>query len=416
MSAAKGHRDRGFLERAFHKLLLNFTWWVNRKDVEGRNIFGGGFLGLDNIGVFDRNRPLPTGGRLDQADGTAWMAFFCGTMLSIALELAGEDPVYEDVASKFFEHFIGIVDAVNTVGGTGLWNEADGFYYDRLSIDGKSTSIQLRTAVGLIPLIACEILDDEVINKLKGFRKRLHWFLDHRQDLARFISYAECKGHKGGRRLLAVPSRQKFERVLRYMLDEKEFLSPHGLRSLSRAYMDKPFEMEFDGQPLQVSYEPGASQTDVFGGNSNWRGPIWFPLNYLLIEALERYHHYYGSTFKVEMPTGSGQMMTLQEVSRELSRRLVALFTPDASGTRPSMAGRAFADKGEWCDLLLFHEFFHGETGKGLGATHQTGWTALVVRLLENLARAENNAEPQIADATPDRNEEPNDALSSERM
>ena len=268
MSAPRGQRDRDFLERAFHKLLLNFTWWVNRKDAEGRNIFGGGFLGLDNIGIFDRNRALPNGGGLDQADGTAWMAAFCGTMLSIALELAVADPVYEDIASKFLEHFVAIVDAINTVGGTGLWDENDGYYYDNLLHDGASMPIKLRSAVGLIPLIACEILDDESINKLPGFRKRLQWFLDHRPDLARFISYAELKGHHGGRRLLAVPSKGKLLRVLKYMLDEKEFLSPFGLRSLSQAYRDKPFAVKHDGQQLTVAYEPGESRTDLFGGNS----------------------------------------------------------------------------------------------------------------------------------------------------
>lgn len=399
MSAPKGKRDRDFLARAFQKLLINFTWWVNRKDVEGRNIFGGGFLGLDNIGVFDRNCPLPDGGRLDQADGTAWMAFYCGTMLSIALELAAEDPVYEDIASKFLEHFVGIVDAINTVGGSGLWDDDDGFYYDRLSVAGNPTLIRLRSMVGLIPLIACEILDDRVIDKLPGFKERLMWFLEHRKDLARFISYAECDGHMGGRRLLAVPSKKKLVRVLKYMLDEKEFLSPFGLRSLSKAYEEKPFQLKFDGQTLEANYEPGDSQTDLFGGNSNWRGPVWFPVNYLLIEALERYHHYFGPAFKAEMPTGSGRMMTLQEVARELSSRLISLFSPDAKGRRPYQ-GKA-ASRAD--DAILFHEFFHGETGQGLGASHQTGWTALVVRLVEHMAREQSEAEHQMADVTRDR-------------
>ncbi len=384
ISAPKGHRDRAFLERAFHKLLLSFTWWVNRKDIEGRNLFGGGFLGLDNIGIFDRGKPLPNGGTLEQADGTAWMAFFCGTMLSIALELAGEDPVYEDIASKFFEHFAAIVNAINTLGGTGLWNEDDGFYYDRVLLPDRAMPIRVRSAVSLIPLIACEILDDEVIDKLPGFKKRLDWFLANRKDLARFISYAERKGQHGGRRLLAVPAREKLERVLRYMLDEKEFLSPYGLRSLSRIHEYQPCVIQYDGHTLQVHYEPGESRSDIFGGNSNWRGPVWFPLNYLLIEALERYHYYYGPTFTVELPTGSGNFVTLQEVAREISRRLVALFVPDASGKRPyESPNRPFATRPEWRDLVLFYEFFHGDTGQGLGASHQTGWTALAVRLLK---------------------------------
>ncbi len=399
MSAERGHRDLAFLERAFHKLLINFTWWVNRKDVNGRNVFGGGFLGLDNIGVFDRNQELPDGAILDQADGTAWMAFYCGTMLSIAMELAAERRVYEDVASKFFEHFIAIVDAINTLGGTGLWDDAEGFYYDRLSIDGRTIPLTVRSVVGLIPLLACEVLENDVIDRLPGFKKRMMWFLEHRKDLAHFISYAECKGHHGGRRLLAVPSREKLERVLAVMLDEKEFLSPFGLRSMSKRHEKQPCVFKIDGKSFEAHYTPGESDTELFGGNSNWRGPIWFPLNFLLIEALERYHHYYGSTFKIAFPTGSGRMMALNEVAHELSTRLTSLLT---------------INKPRWKDLILFHEYFNGDNGRGLGASHQTGWTALVVRLFEKLAHSARREEAgQTADATHDRNDAAVTSMSS---
>ena len=399
MSAAKGCRDLAFLERAFHKLLINFTWWVNRKDVTGRNVFGGGFLGLDNIGVFDRNQQLPDGAVLDQADGTAWMAFYCGTMLSIALELAAEKKVYEDVASKFFEHFVSIVDAINTLGGTGLWDDTDGFYYDRLSIDGRNIPLKVRSVVGLIPLLACEVLDNDVIDRLPGFKKRMMWFLEHRKDLARFISYAECKGHHGGRRLLAVPSREKLERVLAVMLDEQEFLSPFGLRSMSKCHAKEPCVFKIDGKSFEAHYTPGESDTELFGGNSNWRGPIWFPLNFLLIEALERYHHYYGPTFKIAFPTGSQRVLPLNEVAHDLSVRLTSLFT---------------INKPRWKDLNLFHEYFHGDNGSGLGASHQTGWTALIVRLLEKLAHSTHHEEAgQTADAAHDRHDGETTSMSS---
>ena len=378
MSAERGHRDRDFLARAFQKLLMNFTWWVNRKDIHGRNVFSGGFLGLDNIGIFDRSQSFADGVVLEEADATAWMAFYCGTMLSMALELASEDPVYEDVASKFFEHFVAIVDAINTLGGTGLWDEKDGFYYDRLLSGDRTIAIKVRSMVGLIPLIACEVLDDDVVDKLLAFKKRMMWFLEHRADLAKFITYAECKGRHGSRRLLAVPSKEKLVRVLGMMLNENEFLSPHGLRSMSRFHRDHPFVFKYDGKEFEAHYAPGESDTDAFGGNSNWRGPVWFPLNFLLIEALERYHYYYGSQLTVEMPAGSGRTMDLQQVAQELSRRLVSLF----DGSRSS----------RWPGLNLFHEYFHGDDGRGLGASHQTGWTALVVRLMEHLARA--NAQP----------------------
>jgi Mannosylglycerate hydrolase MGH1-like glycoside hydrolase domain len=389
ISAPRGARDRLFLERVFHKLLLNFTWWVNRKDVEGNNLFSGGFLGLDNIGVFDRSRPLPTGGHLEQADGTAWMAFYCTTMLSIAFELAREDPAYEDVASKFFEHFVAIAEAMNTVGGSGLWDEQDGFYYDQLHLDGRSVPLRVRSMVGLIPLFAAEVLEDEVISRLAGFSKRMRWFLDNRADLARHISYMET-GQRPGHthRLLAIPSRERLERVLRVLLDENEFLSPYGIRSLSRVHLEKPYVFEASGQEYRVDYEPGESSSGLFGGNSNWRGPIWFPLNYLLIEALERYQHFFGDGLRVECPTGSGRLMTLGEVAGEIGARLARLFLPDASGRRPFAGGAdALLANPGGSDHLLFHEYFHADEGRGCGASHQTGWTSLIIRCLEDLAR-----------------------------
>ncbi len=394
ITGPKGQRDRLFLERVFQKLLINFTWWVNRKDPEGKNLFAGGFLGLDNIGVFDRSSTLPTGGHLAQADGTAWMAFYCATMLSMALELASEDPAYEDVASKFFEHFVAITDAMNTLGGTGLWNEEDGFYYDQLHVDGFHFPLRVRSMVGLVPLFAVEILEEEVIQNLPGFKKRMQWFLENRKDLARHISYMECDIEGGhGHRLLAIPTRERLERVLRFLLDEREFLSPYGIRALSRVHAEQPYSFTVAGEEYRVAYDPGESTTGLFGGNSNWRGPVWFPVNYLLVEALERYHHYYGSAFKVECPTGSGRSMTLSEVSREIARRLAATFLPDANGRRPCHGGeRRFAEDPHWKNLLLFHEYFHGDTGRGVGASHQTGWTALVVRCLEDLARVRRKA------------------------
>jgi hypothetical protein len=386
MTGAHGERDRLFLSRVFQKLLLNFTWWVNRKDAGGNNLFQGGFLGLDNIGVFDRSKPLPTGGVLEQADGTAWMAFFCATMLSIALKLAQYDPVYEDMASKFFEHFVMIADAMNTLGGTGLWHEEDGFYYDQLHFDGRLIPLRIRSLVGLIPLMAAENLEDEVISQLPGFSKRMRWFLDNRPDLAAHITCMEtgASGHAKTHRLLAIPSRPRLLRVLGYVLDEKEFLSPFGIRSLSRIHEQRPFTFEADHVKYTVGYEPGEAQSGLFGGNSNWRGPIWFPTNYLLIEALERYHHFYGESFQVECPTGSGRRMNLQQVADEIAGRLTRLFLPDSTGRRPCFGeDPRFAEDPHWRDLLLFHEYFHADTGRGLGASHQTGWTALVARCLE---------------------------------
>ncbi|HEY3170622.1 MAG TPA: glucosidase, partial [Thermoanaerobaculia bacterium] len=390
LTGAKGSRDRVFLGRVFQKLLLNFTWWVNRKDPEGKNLFAGGFLGLDNIGVFDRSSELPTGGHLAQADGTAWMAFYCLTMLSMALELASEDPAYEDVASKFFEHFVAITDSMNTLGGSGLWDDTDGFYYDQLHVDGRKFPLRLRSMVGVVPLFAVEVLEESVIERLPGFRKRMQWFLDNRGDLARHISYMERKvGGAHRHRLLAVPSRDRLERVLGYVLDESEFLSPHGIRALSRVYGEKPYTFTVEGDEYRVAYDPGESTTGVFGGNSNWRGPVWFPMNYLLIESLERYYHFYGSELTIEMPRGSGRRMNLREIALDLARRLSSSFLPDENGRRPCHGeDERFAKDPHWKDLVLFYEYFHGETGRGLGASHQTGWTALVLRLLKDVARS----------------------------
>jgi hypothetical protein len=389
MTGERGSRDRLFLARTFQKLLLNFTWWVNRKDPDGRNLFAGGFLGLDNIGAFDRSKPLPSGGHLEQADGTAWMAFYCATMLSMALELARDDPAYEDVASKFFEHFVAIADAINRLGGTGLWDDRDGFYYDQLRADGLTIPVRVRSAVGLLPLIACENLEEEVIDRLPGFRKRMQWFLDNRPDLAESITAMHLKGGDGhGHRLLSIPTRERLLRVLRYALDEREFLSPHGIRSLSAAHRDHPYAFDVVGAHYEVRYVPGESTTPLFGGNSNWRGPVWFPLNYLLVEALERYDHFYGDTLRVEYPTGSGRQMTLGEVAQDLATRLASLFLRDATGRRPCFGDDPrYAGDPYWQDLVLFHEYFHGDSGRGLGASHQTGWTSLAVKFFEECAR-----------------------------
>lgn len=393
MSGPRGERDRRFLERAFLKLLINFTWWVNRKDPDGRNLFSGGFLGLDNIGLFDRSKPLPGCARLEQADATAWMAFYCGTMLSIALELAREDKAYEDVASKFFEHFISITDAMNALGGTGLWDEGEGFYYDQVFIDGRAILLKVRSMVGLVPLFAVEVLESEIIESCPGFTKRMRWFLDNRPELRRYIACMEAGSRDAddthSHHLLAVASQERLIRVLRYVLDEKEFLSPYGVRSLSRAYLEDPYTLRIGGQDFSISYVPGDSDSGMFGGNSNWRGPVWFPLNYLLIEALERYHHFYGDRLHVECPTGSGLQMNLQQVADLIAARLSGLFLPDSMGTRPCHGSeRRYAEDPHWRDLVLFHEYFHGDTGGGLGASHQTGWTALAVRTIEQSIRA----------------------------
>jgi hypothetical protein len=397
IASKPGQRDTLFLERAFQKLLINFTWWVNRKDVQGKHIFAGGFLGLDNIGLFDRSHPLPSGQSLAQADGTAWMAFYCGTMLSMALELARTNPSYEDIASKFLEHTVEIVDAMNDVGDGGLWDETDGFYYDQLLIEGRDeVPLRVRSLVGILPLFAVEILDNDVIKHLPGFTKRLKWFIKNRYDLAQNISYRKRRTADGTsvKRLLSIPTRDRLLRVLKYLLDESEFLSPYGIRSLSRAYMEKAYTLRLEGTDYCIAYEPGESKTGMFGGNSNWRGPIWVPMNYLLIEALERYHHYWGDDLQVEFPTGSGNLMNLSQVAHEIARRLTRLFLPNEKGHRPCFDGDPrYASDPHWKDLILFHEHFCGETGRGLGATHQTGWTALITRCVNMVARDEEEAE-----------------------
>ncbi|HEU5041941.1 MAG TPA: hypothetical protein VFT84_14010 [Gemmatimonadales bacterium] len=395
MTGPRGQRDRLFLERNFQKLLLNFTWWVNRKDPEGRNLFAGGFLGMDNVGVFDRSQPLPTGGHLEQADGTAWMAFYCNTMLSMALELASEDRAYEDLASKFFEHFIAIADAMNNLGGTGLWAEDEGFYYDQLHVDGQHIPLRVRSMVGLMPLIAVEVLDEGKFDHLEGFKRRMRWFLDNRPDLARNIACMRPREENGHvKRLLAIPTKERLARVLRYMLDETEFLSPHGLRSVSRAHKDQPYQFDVMGMLYRVDYVPAEGNTGLFGGNSNWRGPIWFPVNFLVLEALERYHHFYGDELQVECPVGSGRMLDLQDVARELQARLGRIFLADAVGRRPCHGeDRRWSDDPHWKDLVLFHEYFHGDDGRGVGASHQTGWTALAIRCIEDIARGRQETE-----------------------
>jgi hypothetical protein len=381
----KGDRDLLFLERAFQKLLLNFTWWVNRKDVEGRHVFGGGFLGLDNIGVFDRSHALPGGGVLHQADGTAWMGFYCLTMLSIALELAPEKPAYEDIASKFFEHFVHITEAMNALGGTGLWDERDEFYYDQLIVDrDKPIPLRIRSLVGLLPLIAVTVLKQKTIEALPGFRKRMDWFLANRPDLVKYISVRKFEDSKNPVRcLLSIPTEDRLRKCLTRMLDSDEFLSTFGIRSLSKVHESKPFVFEHGGRHNEVRYTPGESTTDMFGGNSNWRGPIWFPTNFLLIEALERYHYFYGEDFTLEHPVGSGVQKNLREIAIDLCDRLISLFLPGENGKRPCFGdAHRYAEEPDWQNLLLFHEYFHAETGEGLGASHQTGWTSLVVRLI----------------------------------
>lgn len=381
----KGVGDRIFLERVFHKLLLNFTWWVNRKDAEGKNIFQGGFLGLDNIGVFDRSAPLPTGGHIEQSDATSWMGMYCLNLLAIALELAKEDRAYEDVASKFFEHFVYICRAMNNIGGEKieLWDRQDGFFYDVLHLpDGRSFPMRVRSMVGLIPLFAVETLDSDLVDRLPRFKHRMQWFIEHRPELSHHI---ESHSHDHGlRRFLSLVDRQRLRSVLRYLLDGEEFLSPHGVRALSRYHRDHPFRLSAMGTDHRVDYEPAESSTGLFGGNSNWRGPIWFPVNYLLIESLQKFHYYLGDSFKVECPTGSGRMMTLWQVAAELSRRLTHIFLRDSDGRRPVNGGTAkFQEDPHWRDLILFYEYFHGDNGAGIGASHQTGWTGLVAKLIQ---------------------------------
>jgi hypothetical protein len=381
----QGKDDRNFLERVFVKLLLNFTWWVNRKDPEGKNVFEGGFLGLDNIGVFDRSTPLGAGNFIDQSDGTSWMAMFCLNMLAMARELAREDPAYEDVASKFFEHFVYIAQAMNDMGGEGigLWDDKDGFYYDVLHLGHTAlVPMKVRSMVGLIPLFAVETIEPEDLERIPNFHRRMDWFLAHYPGVTDHVDMSQ-KTDKGTRVLLTIANRSKLERIYKYAFDENEFLSPHGFRSLSKFHQDHPFVLNAYGDPQEVDYEPAESTGDLFGGNSNWRGPIWFPLNFLLIESIQRVHYYYGDSFKVEFPTGSGQQKTLWDVAAEVSQRLSHLFL-QKDGRRAIYGDVAlFQSDPFWRDLILFFEYFDGDDGKGLGANHQTGWTALVAKLIQ---------------------------------
>ena len=381
-----GVRDMEFLERVFHKLMLNFTWWVNRKDTEGRNIFQGGFLGLDNIGVFDRSAPLPTGGYINQADGTSWMAMYSLNLMRIALELAQDNPVYQDIATKFFEHFLHIAEAMNNMGeqDIGLWDEDDQFFYDVLNLpDGGGVPLKVRSMVGLIPLFAVETLEPELMDRVPEFRKRLKWFLNYRPDLARLVSRWNEAG-TGDRRLLALLRGHRMKCVLRRLLDETEFLSDYGVRALSKHHQSEPYVFDCLGTRLSVEYQPAESTSGLFGGNSNWRGPIWFPVNYLIIESLQKFHDYYGDDFKVECPTGSGNFVTIAQVAEELTRRLARIFLRDETGKRPVLGHfPSIQTNPHFADHVLFYEYFHGDTGRGVGASHQTGWTGLVAALLQ---------------------------------
>jgi hypothetical protein len=402
-----GRGDRAFLQRVFHKLLLNFTWWVNRKDADGMNIFQGGFLGLDNIGVFDRSAPLPTGGYIEQSDGTSWMAMYTLNLLAIALELAAEEPSYEDVASKFWEHFIYIAHAMSHRGhdSIGLWNEEDGFFYDVLKLpDGSQFPMKIRSMVGLIPLFAVETLEPEVLDRLPDFKRRLEWFVENRPDLTQNVASMSTSG-MGERRLLSIADQDQLRGILKFMLDEREFLSPHGIRALSQFHRDNPYTLTAHGMEHRVDYEPGETSTGLFGGNSNWRGPIWFPVNYLLVESLQKFHHYLGDDFKVEFPTGSGKLLSLWEVSGELSRRMTSIFLRDEKGRRPVFGDlEKFQTDPHWRDLVLFHEYFHGDSGAGIGASHQTGWTGIVTKLMQQSgeSREPRKTQPDVANAAAD--------------
>ncbi|MBV8750286.1 MAG: glucosidase [Candidatus Eremiobacteraeota bacterium] len=390
----KGVADVAFLERVFQKLLLNFTWWVNRKDRSGRNVFQGGFLGLDNIGVFDRSAPLPTGGHIDQSDGTSWMGVYALNMLAIALELAQHNRAYEDIASKFFEHFLRIAAAMNDLGGRGLWHADDGFYYDVLHLpDESKVPMRVRSVVGLIPLLAVEIIEPHVLEALPEFTRRMEWFIENRPELKRAVACMETEG-VGARRMLAIVGAGKGEHtedrlrtILRTMLDENEFFGDYGIRAVSRHHCAHPYELAAGGAVHRVAYEPAESSSGLFGGNSNWRGPVWFPINYLLVEALQKYHHYLGDDYRVALPTGGGREGTLWDVATELSHRLIGIFTRGEDGRRPVFGGNAtFQDDPRWRNEVLFYEYFHGDNGAGIGASHQTGWTGLVAKLLQQCA------------------------------
>jgi hypothetical protein len=399
-----GVADYLFLERVFQKLLLNFTWWVNREDPDGQNVFMGGFLGLDNIGIFDRSAKLPTGGHIEQSDATSWMAVYALDMMAIALELAQHNPSYEDIASKFFEHFLYIAYAIND-DETGLWDERDGFYYDRLVLpDGRQLPMRVRSLVGLLPLMAVETLQPQLLDRLPDFKRRLEWFIANRPELSRNIASLATGGMEQ-RRLLALLDGERLHRLLQVMLDEAEFLSPHGIRSLSKYHQAHPLAVNIGGVEFRVDYDPAESRSGLFGGNSNWRGPVWFPLNFLLIEALQNFHFFYGDTYRIEFPTGSGTLKTLWEIATELSHRMIALFTMNAAGDRPFNGGAPKLQRDpHFRDLLLFYEYFHGDNGAGIGASHQTGWTGLVAKLIQQVSEYEASGKSPLAweyDASP---------------
>jgi hypothetical protein len=383
-----GSADRAFLESVFHKLLLNFTWWVNRKDEEGHNVFQGGFLGLDNISVFDRSNVMPSDVRIDQSDATAWMGFYSLNMLRIALELAKENPVYQGLGTKFFEHFLSIAYAMTNRGGKGfsLWHEEDGFFYDVLHLPpDEIVHLRVRSLVGLIPLLAVETLEPELLDLMPDFHRRLDWFARHRSRLAGNLAGVDVPG-EGERLILAIPTRERMIKVLAYLLDEDEFLSGYGIRSVSKYHEAHPFSLEIEDGKFSVNYQPAESEDELFGGNSNWRGPIWMSINYLLIEALRKYHVYYGDKFKIEYPTRSGNWITLNETADALSRRLIRIFLPDENGARPLYGGQEIFHKNpHWRDRILFYEYFNGDNGAGLGASHQTGWTGLIASLLNDM-------------------------------
>ncbi len=384
--ANNGNGDRDFLERALHKLILNFTWWVNRKDADDNNIFQGGFLGLDNIGVFDRSAPLPTGGHIDQADGTSWMAMYCLNLMRISLELALYNRVYEDIATKFFEHFLYIAEAMTNIGdqGVGLWDEKDQFFYDVLRFpSGELLPLRVRSMVGLIPLYAVEILEPEMLDRLPDFKRRLEWFLNYRPDLAALVSHWNEPG-RGNRRLLSLLRGYRMKRLLRRMLDETEFLSDFGVRSLSRVHLQQPYIFDCQEHPLSVRYQPAEAESGLFGGNSNWRGPVWFPVNYMMVTSLRRFAEFYGPDFRIECPTGSGKKLSIDEIADELALRLTYLFRRDGKGRRPVFGDdEKLQNDPHFRDYILFHEYFHGDSGRGVGASHQTGWTGLVAKLLQ---------------------------------
>ena len=388
LSTARGHGDLDWLERSFQKLLLNFTWWVNRKDRTGSNVFEGGFLGLDNIGVFDRSAPLPTGGYLEQADGTAWMALYCQNMLEIAVELARTRPAYAEMAEKFVEHFLWIATSMMRGGGdTGMWDEEDGFFYDVLRTpDGGSTRLKVRSLVGLLPMCAVTVFGGDFLERHPEIGARMTRFLEARPELRAFIHDPVARG-EGGRRMAAVLNESKLRRVLSRMLDESEFLGPYGIRSLSRYHQEHPYAVEVEGHEYRVAYTPAESDSGMFGGNSNWRGPVWMPINAVIIRALLQYHSYYGDAFTIECPTGSGHQMNLFQVAEEIGRRVSAIFLRDDSGRRPVYGGtQTFQEDPHWRDLILFYEYFHGDNGAGLGASHQTGWTGVIARAMHLFA------------------------------